>query len=329
MNSRQYAIVARMAHQQLVSVVMPVYNEAGNLNELWHELSTLADGLRDRYHFEFIFVNDGSSDGSYERLRELADADERITVVNFSRNFGHQQALTAGLDTASGDAVITLDSDLQDPPAVCAELIEQWSKGYQIVYAQRRHRRGETVFKRLTAKAYYRLLNRVSATEIPRDVGDFRLLDKQAADELRKFKEHQRFLRGMVGYLGFRHTVVPFDRAERHTGQTHYSLKQMWRLATDGIASFSTVPILFISRLGYTVSGLSALGILYALGVRLWAPERTVPGWAFVTIAIFFIGGIQLVMLGLLGSYIGRIYTEAQDRPLYIIDAVYRQTRQK
>jgi dolichol-phosphate mannosyltransferase len=303
-----------------------VYNESGNLEELYNQLSALAEGLAD-YRFEFIFVNDGSRDNSAAILNRLADQDERIQVVHFSRNFGQQMALTAGLDLAEGDAVITMDSDLQDPPAVCADLIAQWTAGYQIVYAQRRRRAGETVFKRATSKIYYRLLNRASATEIPQDIGDFRLLDRQAVDELGKFREHQRFMRGLVGYLGFRHTVVTFDRPARFAGKTHYSFQQMWRLAFDGIASFSTVPLQFIARLGYTVSFLSLVGIIYAFALRVWAPERTVPGWAFVTIAIFFIGGIQLVMLGLLGSYIGRIYTESQNRPLYIIDSVYRRQK--
>jgi dolichol-phosphate mannosyltransferase len=315
-----------MAHHPLVSIVMPVYNESGNLEELHNQLSALADGLPD-YRFEFIFVNDGSRDSSATILNRLADQDERIQAIHFSRNFGQQMALTAGLDLAEGDAVITMDSDLQDPPAVCADLIAQWKAGYQIVYAQRLHRAGETIFKRVTSKLYYRLLNRASATEIPRDIGDFRLLDRQAVDELSKFREHQRFMRGLVGYLGFRHTVVQFDRPARFAGKTHYSFQQMWRLAFDGITSFSTVPLQFIARMGYTVSFLSLVGIIYAFALRVWAPERTVPGWAFVTIAIFFIGGIQLVMLGLLGSYIGRIYTESQDRPLYIIESVYRRQK--
>ena len=249
-----------------------------------------------------------------------------MTVIDLSRNFGHQIAITAGLDYVKGDAVITMDSDLQDPPEVCVQMLKQWENGYEVVYAKRKSRHGDSIFKRFAAKVFYALLDRLSDTPIPRDVGDFRLMDKKVVKELAKFHEHQRFLRGLVGYIGFKQTAVLFDRGSRQKGKTNYSVKKMWNLAVDGITGFSTTPIVLISRLGYLVSSLSVLGILYALGVKFFNPNRTVAGWTFIVVSIFFIGGVQLIMLGLLGSYIARTYKETQNRPLYIVSSIHRKT---
>jgi dolichol-phosphate mannosyltransferase len=269
-----------------------------------------------------VYVNDGSRDESLDVLTALADRDPRVTVIDLARNFGHQVAVTAGLDAAAdADAVIVMDSDLQDPPAVSPLLIERWAEGYQVVYAQRRTRQ-DSRFKRATARGFYWLLRRVADIDIPADTGDFRLLDRRVVAELAKFREHHRFLRGLVSYVGFRQTAVLFDRDPRHSGRSGYPLRAMLRFAADGILGFSAAPLRLVSRIGYLISFLSFLGILYVLGVKVFAPADAVPGWAFITIGMFFLGGIQISMLGVLGSYIGRIYTESQRRPLYTVASV-------
>ena len=271
-----------------------------------------------KYDYELIFVNDGSRDDSLDLLRALQPKDKRITVINFARNFGHQIAVTAGLDYARGDAVIIMDSDMQDPPKVSFELIKKWEQGYDVVYAQRRSRK-DTLFKRLTADLFYRTLQKLAEIDIPRNTGDFRLLDHKVVNELRKFKEHNRFLRGMVSYVGFKQIAVAFDRDERHAGVTGYPLKKMLKFAADGVFSFSTAPLKLIRDFGFTVAGLAFLGIIYAVILKVFFPSITIEGWTFIVISILLMGGVQLIMLGVLGSYIGRIYTEAQARPLYMI----------
>lgn len=303
-----------------ISFILPIYNESENIST-FH--TTLLEAVKDnvKHEFEFIYVNDGSKDDSLEKLHALADKDTRIVVINFSRNYGHQIAVTAGLDYSKGDAAIIMDTDLQDPPKVCLELIDAWENGYDVVYAQRRTRK-DTFFKKITAKMYYKVLSTLADIEIPQNTGDFRIIDRKVIDALKKFKEHNRFLRGMVSYIGFKQTALLFDRDERYAGVTGYPFKKMLKFAADGIFSFSTAPLKMISRLGYGIAFLSVIGILYALAIRLLTPEYAVEGWAFIVISIFFVGGIQLIMLGVLGSYIGRIYTEAQDRPLYTVESV-------
>ena len=299
-----------------ISYIFPIYNEEENINLLHKTITSVLKPAQKKYDFEIIFINDGSKDESLEKLWAVQEKDARVAVIDLSRNYGHQIAVTAGLDYASGDAVIIMDSDMQDPPSVSLDLIEKWEDGYDVVYAQRRTRQ-DTFFKKLSADAFYRLLSKVADIDIPRNTGDFRLLDRKVVTELKKFKEHNRFLRGMVSYVGFKQTPVLFDRDERHAGVTGYPLKKMIKFAKDGIVGFSTVPLRAISRLGYFIAFLSVIGILYVLGIRIFSPEQAVEGWAFTVISIFFVGGIQLIMLGVLGSYIGRIYTEAQNRPLY------------
>lgn len=277
-----------------------------------------------QYAFEMIFINDGSRDNSLELLVEIAKKDSTVTVINFARNFGHQIAVTAGLDHASGDAVIVMDSDMQDPPEVSFELIKKWREGYDVVYAQRRTRK-DTFFKRITAYVFYWLLEKVSDIHIPRNTGDFRLLDRKVVDKLRSFKEHNRFLRGMVSFVGFKQIAVEFDRDKRHAGETGYPLRKMVRFAIDGIFSFSTAPLTFISTVGYCIAGLSFVGIIYALVMRVFFPDDVVSGWTFLSISIFFMGGIQLIMLGIIGGYIARVYTESLNRPLYIIDEIFKK----
>ncbi|WP_433260597.1 glycosyltransferase family 2 protein [Actinosynnema sp. CS-041913] len=317
---------AAAGRKRSVTYIFPVYNEAENIDLLHRTVSQVVEPLLDRYRVDFIYVDDGSTDDSTARLQALADADDRVTVVELARNFGHQLAVTAGLDLADADAVIVMDSDLQDPPRVSVELIDKWRQGYEVVYAQRRSRR-DTTFKRTTASAFYWVLRKAASIDIPRDTGDFRLLDRKVVDELRKFRERDRFLRGLVSYIGFRQVGVPFDRDERHAGVTGYPLRKMLRFAADGVLGFSVAPLKLISRLGYAISFLSLLGIVYAVGVKVLAPETTVPGWAFITISMFFLGGIQITMQGVLGSYIGRTYAQAQGRPLYTVAAVRTAAR--
>ena len=273
-----------------------------------------------------IFINDGSKDKSLEMLTEIQKKDPQVKVIDFARNFGHQIAVTAGLDYAQGNAVIIMDSDMQDPPKVSFELIKKWEEGYDVVYAQRRSRK-DTFFKKLTANVFYRTLQKLADIDIPRNTGDFRLVDRKVVNEMKKFKEHNRFLRGMVSFVGFKQTAVQFDRDERHAGETGYPLKKMLKFAADGIFSFSTVPLKLISSIGYWVALLSFIGILYAIFMKLFFPGITIEGWTFIVIAILFIGGVQMIMLGVLGSYIGRIYTESQARPLYIIQKIYENDK--
>ena len=308
---------------QKISYIFPIYNEAGNIDLLYKTICDTISPLAKHYAFEFIFINDGSADTSLQQLLDIQAHDTKVTVVDFSRNFGHQMAVTAGLDVATGDAVIIMDSDMQDPPKVSLELIEKWKEGYDVVYAQRRSRK-DSMFKKLTAYLFYWVLARVAEIDIPRNTGDFRLLDRKVVDTLKQFKERSRFLRGLVSYVGFKQTAVLFDRDERHAGTTGYPLRKMLRFAADGVLGFSMAPLKAVRMVGYGVSCLSLIGIVYALCVRIFAPQTVVQGWTFTVIAILLVGGIQIVMLSIVGSYIGRIYAEAQDRPLYIINKVYR-----
>lgn len=311
---------------RVISYVLPVYNEAAGIRA-FHERLTAATRERPDLNFEFIYVNDGSLDDSLAILSEFAASDPAVTVLDFSRNFGHQMAITAGLDHARGDAVIVMDTDLQDPPGVSLELIAAWEAGGEVVYAQRRTRR-DGAFKRFTAHGYYRLLRRFADVDIPVDTGDFRLLDRKAADQLRIHRERSRFVRGLVASMGFQQVAVPFDRDERTTGATNYPLPKMLRLAADGVTSFSTVPLKMITRLGFATVVLALLGIVYAIVLRIFLPQISVPGWTLLMIMVLFLGGVQILSLGVIGSYIGRIYTQVQGRPLYIVrDVVHRDDR--
>ncbi len=304
----------------LISYVFPIYNEEGNIALLHATMSELVERLD--YDIEFVFVNDGSRDRSLQLLIDLARADARVRVVDLSRNFGHQVAVTAGVDAASGDAIIIMDSDMQDPPEVSLELIEKWEEGYDVVYAQRRTRQ-DGLFKRVTADVYYRVLRSLSEIEIPRNTGDFRLISRKVADQLLHYREHDRFLRGMISHAGFSQTAVVFDRHARHAGETGYPLTKMMKFATDGIMGFSSKPLQLITRVGYVFSALALFGAIYALVVRLFFPEQAVAGWAFTVIVILLVGGLQLVMMGIIGSYVGRIYTEVKNRPLYGVQDTY------
>lgn len=306
-----------------VAYVLPVYDEATGLERFHEELLTTT-AQRPDLDFEFVYVDDGSRDDSLERLLALREADERVAVIALSRNFGHQLAVTAGLDAAhAADAVVVMDVDLQDPPRVSLELIAAWERGADVVYAQRRTRR-DGWFKRATAFGFYWTLERLASSEIPRNVGDFRLMDRRVVEEVAKFREHNRFLRGIVASVGFRQEAVLFDRDPRYAGTSGYPLRRMLKFAADGILSFSTIPLQMITRLGLAISLLSFLVACYALAVKVFTPENAVPGWAFLGVGMFLLGGIQLVMMGIIGSYLGRVYVEVQNRPLYSVALVAR-----
>lgn len=313
--------------KKLVSYIFPIYNESGNIDLLYSTLSDLL-AQQPKYDYEIVFINDGSRDDSLEKLVAIQNQDPRVCIINFARNFGHQIAVTAGLDHAKGDAVIIMDSDMQDPPKVSFELLEKWEDGFDVVYAQRRSRQ-DGFFKKFTAAIFYRTLQKLADIDIPRNTGDFRLMDRKVVDELNKFREHNRFLRGMVSYVGFKQAAVVFDRDARHAGETGYPLKKMLKFAGDGIFGFSSFPLKLISRLGYLISLISFLGILYALIIKIFDSKVAVPGWTFTVIAVLLVGGVQLIMLGVLGSYIGRIYTEVQGRPLYWIESIRESKRSK
>lgn len=304
----------------LISYVLPVFNEQDGIRRFHEELVAALDE-RPEYAYELVYVNDGSADGTPAILEDIAKNDPRVRVVDFARNFGHQMAITAGIDEALGDAVIVMDTDLQDPPKVSLQLIDAWRDGAEIVHARRRSRQ-DTFFKKTTAHAFYRLLRSSTEVDIPVDTGDFRLMDRRAADELRRFRERSRFVRGMVASIGFRQSEVHFDRDERFAGETKYPLKKMARLAIDGLTGFSTAPLRMITKLGFAVLALSLVGICYALAMKVLRPDITVSGWTMLMVVVLFLGGVQMLSLGVLGSYIGRTYNEVQGRPLYTVRQV-------
>lgn len=302
---------------QLLSIVIPCYNEEEVLGETLKRLKALRAMITE-LDVEFIFVNDGSRDRTCELLIAAQAADPEIRIVDFARNFGHQIAVTAGIDAASGDAVVLIDADLQDPPEVVVEMIALWRSGYHVVYGTRTDRPGESAFKLVTARAFYRLLNRLSDVPIPLDTGDFRLMDRKVVDVLKAMPERDRFVRGLVSWVGFRQVALPYRRAERFAGESKYPLRKMIRFATDGILSFSTKPLQLAIGMGTLTSVVALIGIMRTLAVRLLT-DNWVPGWADIMVTVLFLGGVQLLCIGILGEYIGRIYSEVKHRPLYVV----------
>ena len=302
-----------------LSLVLPVFNEEAVIPELERRLGAFFAGLQGIGDaWEVVFVNDGSKDRSLELLDAMAARDRRYKIVSFSRNFGHQLAITAGVDRAEGDAVVVMDADLQDPPEIVAQMLEKFRGGYDVVYAIREKRAGETLFKRFTAAAYYRLLNTMLGVAIPVDVGDFRLMSRQVVLTLRALREQHRFVRGLVAWLGFRQTAVTYDRSARFAGETKYPLRKMLGFAIDGITSFSIVPLRFATWLG-VLSGLVAIfAAAWAMYVKIFQQEA-VQGWTTIMMLVAFGSSAQLLMTGVLGEYIGRIYEEVKRRPLYIV----------
>jgi dolichol-phosphate mannosyltransferase len=299
----------------LLSLILPIYNEEKNIDELYQRSQKVLASMGE---YEIIFINDGSKDGSLQKIIDLSQRDKNVKVIDFSRNFGHQIAITAGLDYAQGDVVIIMDSDLQDTPETIEEMVKKWKEGYEVVYGKRRTRR-DGIFKRSTAFIFYRLLKRFTNIEIPEDTGDFRLMDKKVVREMKGLREHSRFMRGLTSWVGFKQTSVLFDREKRKFGTTAYPMSKMLKFAIDGLTAFSYIPLKLAAYLGFSTAFLSVIGIIYALYRKIFHPEEVISGWTFTIICIFFIGSIQLIVLAIIGEYIGRIYTETQQRPLYII----------
>lgn len=300
----------------LLSVVVPCFNEEQVIDHTHERLSKALRAITPDY--EIIFVDDGSSDLTAEKLHAIQEANPQVRVVRLSRNFGHQIAVTAGVDYASGRAVVLIDADLQDPPEVIADMVAKWREGHHVVYGQRTDRPGETRFKLATARAFYRLINRLSEVPIPLDTGDFRLMDRAVVDAMRRMPERHRLLRAMTSWVGFRQIAVPYSRAERFAGTSKYPLRKMLALAADGIVSFSAIPLKIVTTVGLVFAALSLLGIAYAIALRLWT-DNWVPGWTLIFIAVMLIGGLQFIFLGVMGEYIGRIYSEAKNRPLFLV----------
>lgn len=304
------------------SVVAPVFNEEETLPHFYQRLMLVMEQLGEP--FELVLVNDGSRDGSYAVMKELYQQDSRVRIIDFSRNFGHQIAISAGLDRARGDAVIIIDSDLQDPPEVILQLVASWKQGADVVYAQRSKRSGETHFKLWTASLFYRLIERITSISIPRDTGDFRLLDRRVVKALITMREQHRFMRGLSVWVGFRQEAVLYERHERFAGTTKYPLRKMLRFSLDAITSFSHVPLQLATSLGFILAGISLLGILIAAILRIFT--GAIVGQASTLILVLFLGGIQLIFLGIIGEYLGRIYDEVRSRPLYIVREILDPT---
>jgi dolichol-phosphate mannosyltransferase len=299
-----------------LSVVIPLLNEEGNLRELHARLTAVLEGLATSH--QVIFVDDGSTDSSPQVLRELAAADTRVTALRLSRNFGHEAASTAGLDFAEGDAVVLMDADLQDPPEVIAEMAARWREGFEIVYARRRQREGETLFKRATSWAFYRLLNVISDVPIPMDTGDFRLVDAKVIRALRECRERDRFVRGLVAWTGFRAAEVLYDRPARKAGRTKYNPIKLLILSLDAAVGFSTKPLRLASMLGFVVMIFSLVQTASIITQKLvWGIP--IQGYALQTSGLFFLGGVQMLLLGIIGEYLGRVYRQTQGRPLYVV----------
>ena len=305
-----------MPKESLISVVIPLYNEEEVVGETYKRTSSVLDSIKTPC--EIIFVDDASADRTLEVLSGIAAMDKRVRVISFSRNFGHQAALTAGLDHARGDAVITMDGDLQHPPELIPELLGKWREGFEVVYTIREYDEGEGFFKKATSSFFYSIINSLAQIRIPANAADFRLYDRKVVEGLKSLRERNRFLRGLSAWVGFRQTGVNYRAARRLAGTSKYSVRKMIRFAIDGITSFSIFPLKLSIYLGFVVSLLSFLYLIYVLYVRLIA-GRGVPGWASTTIAMLFLGGVQLIAIGILGEYIGRIYEEIKARPPYIV----------
>ncbi len=304
---------------KLISVVVPCYNEQEVFAESYKRLTeTLSQLDATKYHYELIFVNDGSKDNTLLLINEAITKDNKVKGINFSRNFGHQIAITAGLDNCKGDCAVVIDADLQDPPAVILQMVQKWEEGYDVVFGKREERAGESAFKLVTAKWFYRFINKLSDVDIPLDTGDFRLMDRNALNQFLSMRESYRFVRGMIAWIGFNQTFVTYDRESRFAGTTKYPFKKMLRLASDAILSFSNTPLKIATFVGFATSIVAFIGILYAIYMRTFT-NNYVEGWTLLMISILMIGGIILLVLGIIGEYVGRIYGEIKQRPLYII----------
>lgn len=312
-----------MSERPLLSVVAPFYFSTPTIPEFYRRLKAVMAGLEPEYEHELVFVNDGSTDDTLSMLRELAAKDPCVRVVDLSRNFGHQIAITAGMDRTRGEVVVVIDDDLQDPPEVIPGMLEKWREGYKVVYGVRAKRKGESAFKIWSARMFYRFLGMLSDTKIPVDAGDFRLMDRQVVEALASMREEARYVRGMVAWVGFKQYGLPYERDERYAGQTHYPLGRMINLAVNGILSFSTKPMELSTRFGFGVTVGAFIAAVYVIVSKIVNPSTVIQGWASVLIAVLFMGGVQLVSIGVLGAYLGKVFYETKARPLYFVDREY------
>ena len=300
----------------VLSVIIPIYNEEEVLPETYKRLSVVMERFGESY--ELIFVNDGSRDRSPHMLADLCAQDRNVKFINFSRNFGHQPAITAGMDYARGQAVVVIDADLQDPPELILEMVGKWRDGFDVVYGKRTKRKGESLFKKITSKLFYRFLRSMTKVDIPKDTGDFRLIDRKVCDAMKALPERNRYVRGLVSWVGFKQTAVEFVREERFAGETKYPLRKMIKLAMDGITSFSYKPLKFATGLGFVFAIVSFIYLVVVIFLALFT-DRTVSGWASSMVIQLFSTGTILIVLGIIGEYIGRIFDEIKDRPTYIV----------
>lgn len=298
------------------SIVVPVYNEELVVNETYRRLKKVMNSTKEAY--EIIFVNDGSKDKTVEMIKSICNIDRSIKLLSFSRNFGHQSAISAGMDHSQGKAVVVIDADLQDPPEIILKMIEKWKEGYDVVYGRRLQRKGETFFKKFTAKVFYRTLRSMTEVDMPVDTGDFRLIDRKVCDILKQLPEHNRYVRGLVSWIGFKQTGVEFVREERFAGETKYPLKKMLKFASDGLTAFSAKPLKLASYLGGIVSSLSLIYLIFEF-IEGFFIESDLLGFKLILAVIIFLIGILFLSLGIIGEYLNRIYDEAKGRPLYII----------
>lgn len=305
----------QMSARPIYSIVAPVFNEQELLPEFYRRVIATMEALSEP--FELVLINDGSRDRSPLIMRQLHESDPRVKVVNFSRNFGHQLAITAGIDYAQGKAVVVIDSDLQDPPEVIPNLIAEWKQGQQVVFSIRTEREGETAFKKATAALFYRIIRTITNVDIPVDTGDFRLMDRKVVEALKKMREQKRFMRGLSVWVGFKQTGVGYKRDARKAGETKYPLRNMVKFALDGITAFSYLPLQLATYSGFTIGGLGIIGIIAVILLRMFGTQLT--GQATTLVTVLFMGGVQLVCLGIIGEYLGRIYDEVKRRPLYIV----------
>ncbi|CAK8584427.1 glycosyltransferase family 2 protein [Priestia megaterium] len=303
------------------SIVVPVYNEEEVIHETYRRLTEVMRSTKEAY--ELLFVNDGSRDRTAEIIKEYSEQDPAVVLLDFARNFGHQIAITAGMDYARGEAVVVIDADLQDPPELILEMIEKWKQGFDVVYAKRTKRKGETYFKKQTAAMFYRFLRAMTDIDIPLDTGDFRLLDRQVCNQMNSIQEKNRFVRGLVSWVGFKQIAVEYERDERLAGESKYPLKKMLKLSMDGITSFSYKPLKLASYAGVTLSGIGFIYLLVVLYLKLFT-DSTITGWSSLIVIQLFFSGIILIILGMIGEYIGRIYDETKNRPLYIVREKYQ-----
>lgn len=302
-----------------VSLVIPMYYEEKVANECYKRVKECLDKLED-YEHEIIFVNDGSKDRTLEILEEIAEQDKKVKIISFSRNFGHQAAVTAGLKEVTGQAIVIIDADLQDPPELIPDMLKKWEEGNEVIYGKRKTRKGESAFKLLTAKMFYNTLNALSDVEIPKDTGDFRLVDRKVVDTINSLPEHNKFLRGLFSWVGYKQYAYEYERQERFAGKTKYPLKKMIKLASDGIISFSSKPIKLVGALGIFSIFISIAILIYALVSYAFRLNNLSAGWTSIMVAITFFAGVQLLSLWVISEYIGRIYEESKGRPQYIID---------